>query len=103
MNEVEKLQEEITQRRASVLALAHLWELAIGNDIPADGQFAVWLDLHRFEHVVHAIKETGHKQSRRTEKMSADHLVRFVSSVANKRKIEVRKWEARVAHSKAAA
>ena len=78
----EQLTKEVTERRAEVNALSHLWEVAVGQ-CPSEQQFYVWLDLHTFDRLVRAIRETGRKQSKRQTKMDSDHLVRFCSKVAN--------------------
>jgi hypothetical protein len=87
----EKLMQQIEQRRESVVALANLWQLVIGNPVPSHGQFVLWLDLHPFERMVDAIRDTGSKQNRRTVRMTEEHLVKFASSIANAKKIEARK------------
>jgi hypothetical protein len=87
MTPAEQLTQEVTERRAEVTALSHLWEVVLG-ECPSQQQFFVWLDLHTFDRLVRAIRETGRKQSKRQVKMDSDHLVRFCSSVANQRKTE---------------
>jgi hypothetical protein len=85
MTPTEKLQQELHQRHATIVALRQLWEITIAADsCPEQPQFSFWLDRHRFEHVAFAIREAGRKQLKRGTKMDADHLIRFVSSVANR-------------------
>jgi hypothetical protein len=78
-----ELAKQVMERRAEVLALAQLWQMAIKGECPDDSQFYLWLELHPFRSVHQAIRETARKQFKRRGAMSADHLIRFCSRVAN--------------------
>lgn len=81
----EELQQEISKRHAAIVSLVQLWEIVItAESCPSRAQFSVWLDRHKFEHVAFAIRTAGRKRIGSGNKMDADHLIRFVSSVANR-------------------
>jgi hypothetical protein len=83
-----QLIEQIDARLAEARALSSLWKT---SGLPAmnDGQISVWLDLHPFQRMVHAIKRTASKNSRTSGNMSLDHAVRYCSKVANLEKSKV--------------
>ena len=75
--------KQVTQRRDEVQALVHLWEVAISRQCPSTPQFFLWLDLHSFDCVSRAIRQTARKQFNKKTPMTPDHLIRFCSKVAN--------------------
>jgi hypothetical protein len=82
--------EQVAQRRNEVQALVHLWEIAISHECPSEPQFFLWLDLHSFDCVSRAIRQTARKQFNRKTPMTPDHLIRFCSTVANELEREAR-------------
>jgi hypothetical protein len=83
MNPVQELTQQMERRRAAITALTQLWEIAVNGQCPEQRQFSLWLDIHKFEHLASAIRETGRKQSKRHGAMDAQYLVKFCSKVAN--------------------
>ena len=81
----EQLNKELAEAREARNALVHLWEVVVGNHVPSDQQFGIWMELHSFESLVRAVRETGAKQAKRRGTMCADHLIRFCSKVANEK------------------
>jgi len=82
----EQLNQEMHQRSESTTALLTLWARTVGAHVPAEQQIGVWLDLHPFERVVFGIRETGRKFLRCNGTMTAEHTIRFCSSVMNSAK-----------------
>jgi hypothetical protein len=82
----QQLKQQVEQRNAEVDALTVLWQSMVTGFCPTSQQFSVWLQLHTFERVTHAVTKTGRKFLRLDGQMDADHLVRFCSSVANEEK-----------------
>jgi hypothetical protein len=80
-----QLIEQLDARLAEARALSSLWK-ASGLPGMNDGQISVWLDLHPFQRMVHAIKRTASKNSRLDGSMTLDHAVRYCSKVANDEK-----------------
>lgn len=79
----EQLNQEMKQHSEATTALLTLWEKTIGAHLPAEQQVGVWLDLHPLDRVVFGIRETGRKFLRSNGTMSAEHTIRFCSSVMN--------------------
>lgn len=66
-------------------ALQSLWNETVGRHAPPLDQCWVWIQRHPYDVCEYAIRETAKRFARYPE-MSADHLIRFCSSVANSRK-----------------
>jgi len=80
-----QLIEQLDARLAEARTLSSLWKTS-GLPGMNDGQISVWLDLHPFQRMVHAIKRTASKNSRLDGSMTLDHAVRYCSKVANDEK-----------------
>lgn len=83
---VETIMKEAEQREKELSALQKLWTVTVGKHTPSVVQFNTWLCLHSLEDVVEGVRITGKKLQMMDGQMSADHLVRFTSSVMNFRK-----------------
>jgi hypothetical protein len=81
----QQLNQEMQQHSESTTALLTLWTKTVGAHLPAEQQIGVWLDLHPLDRVVFGIRETGRKFLR-TKGMTAEHTIRFCSSVMNSAK-----------------
>jgi len=83
---VEDILQEAERREKEVCALRKLWSVSVGKHIPSVVQVNTWLALHSFDAVVEGVRIAGKKFQMMDGDMTADHLVRFTSSVMNTRK-----------------
>jgi hypothetical protein len=76
--------EQIKEQAHNIEALSTLWSSLVPEaSLPSNTQFGVWLDLHRVEDVLQAIKATANKYRLLKCNMTAEHMIRYCSSVAN--------------------
>jgi hypothetical protein len=78
------LLEQMEQHRA----LCAMWNNFLPERSIDPYQFYVWLRLHEFSHVAEAIDRTVRKYTKVRGQMTADHLVRFCSKIANNLKAQ---------------
>lgn len=83
---VEDILIEAEQREKEVNALRKLWSVSVGKHVPSVVQVNTWLALHSFDAVVEGVRIAGKKFQLMDGDMTANHLVRFTSSVMNTRK-----------------
>jgi hypothetical protein len=83
---VDAIMMEAEQREKEVTALRKLWSVTVGKHVPSVVQVSTWLALHNFDAVVEGVRIAGKKFQLMDGDMTADHLVRFTSSVMNFRK-----------------
>ncbi len=83
---VETILLEAEQREKEVTAVRKLWSVTVGQHVPSVVQVSTWLALHNFDAVVEGVRIAGKKFQLMDGDMTADHLVRFTSSVMNFRK-----------------
>ena len=83
---VETILQEVEQREKEVTAVRKLWSVTVGVHVPSVAQVSTWLALHNFDAVVEGVRIAGKKLQLMDGDMTADHLVRFTSSVMNFRK-----------------
>ena len=74
--------QQLAQRDEEVAALKKLWE---SNGLPPirEAQFNIWIGLHDFELMIYTFRRLVKKQGQLGGVMSADHAIRFASSIAN--------------------
>jgi hypothetical protein len=67
--------------------LAELWKSLVPSRCPTDYQFNLWLQLHDMDVdlIAWGIKELACKYHRRNGQMDQEYMVKFVSSVVNRR------------------
>lgn len=58
---------------------------------PSDGQFIVWLELHKYEVVRQGIARTAMKNLQLRGQMSLDYKIRFASKVMRTRTCDLQK------------
>jgi hypothetical protein len=75
--------KDVTEQMEQHRALNTLWNYLLPGRSIDPYQFYIWMRLHPFSRVVDAIEKTGRKSVKLGGKMTADHLVRFCSKVAN--------------------
>lgn len=80
------LKLHVEKRREEVTALCNFWHSLFPEFSPGAQQMRVWLDLHNFDRVVHAIQRTAAKNVKLNGSMSLEHAVKFCSKVANVQK-----------------
>jgi hypothetical protein len=78
------LLEQMEQHRALIAQ----WNYLLPERSIDPFQFSVWLRLHPFARIVDAIERTARKYAKVSGQMSADHLTRFCSKVANQLKTQ---------------
>ena len=61
--------------------LKEVWSKVLGDDCPDDTQFEIWCGLRPAEVVAWAICKTAARNRAKSEPMSQDHRIRYVSSV----------------------
>jgi hypothetical protein len=83
---VDAIMIEAEQREKEVAAVRKLWAVTVGNHVPTVVQVSTWLALHSFDAVVEGVRIAGRKFQLMDGDMTAEHLVRFTSSVMNFRK-----------------
>lgn len=79
------MSDELNAKRESLM---ELWRSLIPNFCPSEFQFNLWLQIHDFNAGIigWGIKELAFKFHRRRGHMDGDYMVRFVSSVINRKK-----------------
>jgi hypothetical protein len=75
----------LNRREDEINALKNTWALLIPAFCPEDHQFALWLELHGSQTVLHGIRETAKKYARLNGEMTPDHALRFASKCMNVR------------------
>jgi hypothetical protein len=83
---VEDILLEAEQREKEVTAARKLWSVTVGKHVPSVVQVNTWLALHSFDAVIEGVRIAGRKFQLMDGDMTAEHLVRFTSSVMNFRK-----------------
>jgi hypothetical protein len=83
---VEAILQEVEKREKEVTAVRKLWSVTVGKHVPSIVQVSTWLALHSFDAVVEGVRIAGKKFQLMDGDMTADHLIRFTSSVMNTRK-----------------
>lgn len=84
----QELTLHMEKRREEVNALCNFWYSLLPEFSPGAQQMRIWLDLHSFDRIVHAIEKTAAKNGKLNGAMTLEHAVRFCSKVANTRKTQ---------------
>lgn len=72
--------------QTNLVELKEVWRLLFPNiAAPADHQWALWLLLHDLQIVKDSIAELAKKYRTLNGQMDADYMVRFASSVMNRK------------------
>lgn len=79
----QELNKLIEHRQEEVMSLCKFWHSLFPQFSPGASQMRVWLDLHDFDRVVHAIKKTAAKNAKLGGAMDLDYATKFCSKVAN--------------------
>jgi len=75
--------KDVTEQMEQHRALCAMWNNLLPERAIDPYQFYVWLRLHEFARVAAAIERTARKYTKLSGQMTADHLVRFCSKIAN--------------------
>jgi hypothetical protein len=78
------LLEQMEQHRALIAQ----WNYLLPGRSIDPFQISVWQRLHPFARIVAAVEKTAKKSAQLSGRMSADHLIRFCSKVANNLKTQ---------------
>lgn len=91
-----ELTERIDRLSSEAISLELLWQSVMDVPCPGATQLRLWLSMHSFDTVRCAIQATARKSMRLgSHIMTAEHSIRFVSSVANAQSRLLRAEEAR--------